>query len=636
MGGPVGQRQRGRRPGAGPVGGARLMWFQGAVSDEDRLDRRGARQVLRRSGEFLRPYRRLVVAAGVLVVIWTLTVLAGPALVRYAIDHGLRPGDAAELNKAVAAYVVVAIVSYGVYRAQILVVARVGEGFLRDLRVRVFDHLQSLSMSFYDREKAGVLVSRMTSDVDSLAELIQMGLLAFLSNGLLLVLSVAVLLAMSWQLALLCLVSLPLVILASVKFQRDSNRAYLTVRDRIGHNLSTLQEGITGVRVIQAFGREEVEVDRFSQSNRALFDAHMASVRISVWYLPIIEFAGIATTALVVGVGGLMVDRDALTLGTVAAFVLYLSNLFEPVQQLSQLFNTLQSAGAGLQKLYALLDTRSELPQRPGAVDLPGRGELRVEGVSFAYGARPAEGEAPDGEAGGRTGQAPHLVLRDVDLVVTPGEKLALVGPTGAGKSTLAKLCARLYDPGDGRVTFGGVDLRAATLGSLRERIVVVPQEGFLFSGTIRDNVRLARAGATDAEVERAMAAVGVLERFAALPEGLDTEVRERGSRLSAGERQLVSLARAALVDPAVLVLDEATSSLDPGTEALVEAAVDRLMAGRTVLVIAHRLSTAERADRVAVVADGRILEIGPHPELVELGGAYAALYRAWAGSHAG
>jgi ATP-binding cassette subfamily B protein len=300
-----------------------------------------------------------------------------------------------------------------------------------------------------------------------------------------------------------------------------------------------------------------------------------------------------------------------LTIGTVAFFVLTLSNLFEPVQQLSQMFNMVQSAGAGLHKLYELLDTGVEVAERPGAVDLPDAGDVEVRAVSFAYGDGPR-------------------VLRDVTLSIPAGSRLALVGPTGAGKSTLAKLVARLYDPTEGRVTFGGVDLRDATLSSLRGRIVVIPQEGFLFNATIRDNVRLARAGATDAEVDDALRAVDAYERFAGLPEGLDTEVRERGSRLSAGEKQLVSLARAALADPAVLVLDEATSSLDPGTEALVEAAVDRLLEGRTVVVIAHRLSTSERADMVGVVDGGELVELGPHADLVTRGGAYSRLYATW------
>jgi ATP-binding cassette subfamily B protein len=587
------------------------MWMQGGVSDEDRLDRREAGRVLRRTAGMLRPQRRRVAAALGMVVLWTGTVLAGPYLVKFGIDKGITERDAGNLDLAVAGYVVVAILAYVTYRIQITLISLVGEDFLRSLRIRVFEHLQRLSMPFYDRSKAGVLVSRMTSDVDSLSELVQMGLTMFVSNALLLGVSLIVLTIVSWQLMLVCAIALPPVILASVKFQRDSNAAYLDVRDRIGTTLSHLQEGIAGVRVVQAFAREEVEVDRFQRGNRELYDSHMRSVRISAWYLPVIELAGWGTTALTLGFGGWMVHEGVLTVGTVAFFVLALSNLFEPVQQLSQLFNMVQSAGAGLQKLYELLDTPVDVSERPGAVDLPEAGDIDVEGVSFAYGDGPP-------------------VLHDVSLHIAAGSRLALVGPTGAGKSTLAKLVARLYDPTEGTVRFGGVDVRNATMASLRSRIVVIPQEGFLFNGTIRDNVRLAREGATDPEVDAALRAVNAYDRFASLPEGLDTEVRERGSRLSAGEKQLVSLARAALADPALLVLDEATSSLDPGTEALVEGAVDRLLEGRTVVVIAHRLSTSERADVVGVVDGGELVELGTHADLVASGGAYARLYETW------
>jgi ATP-binding cassette subfamily B protein len=407
------------------------------------------------------------------------------------------------------------------------------------------------------------------------------------------------------------LIPVPFVVVASIKFQRDSNEAYLTVRDRIGLTLSSLQEGISGVRVIQAYGREDVEIGRFESRNNSLYRAHMKSVFVQAWYLPVIEGAAVGCTALVVALGGKMVVDGTATVGTVAFFVLTLSNLFEPLQQLSQLFNTVQSSGAALQKLFELLDTPVELEERPDAVPLPDHGELRVEGLTFSYGSGPP-------------------VLTDVDLVLPIGEKLALVGPTGAGKSTLAKLMARLYDPTAGRVTFGGIDLRDAELTSLRTQITVVPQEGYLFHGTIRDNVRIGRPDATDEEVEAALESLGLLVRFSSQADGLDTEVHERGSSLSAGERQLVSLARAALADPAVLVLDEATSSLDPGTEVLVERALERLVQGRTVIVIAHRLSTAERSDRVGVVADGRLAELGTHAELVGRGGRYAQLYDSW------
>ena len=592
-----------------------MAWMRGAaVADEDKLTAEEARRVMRRAFRMLRPYRVEVLVASTVMVLWTLCTLAGPFLLRYAIDHGLRvePPKVSVLDRAAIAFIFIAVATMFLSRAQILLVTRVGEKFLRDMRVRVFNHLQSMSMGFFDKEQTGRLVARMTSDMDALQELVQQGLVMFVTNGLLLIFSVVVLVALSPLLAVVCLIALPIVIVSSVRFQRRSNKAYLVVRDRIGQTLSTLQEGLSGVRVIQAFGREDVQVRRFSRHNRAQLDANLHATKISAQYFPVIELAGIATTAAVVGLGGILVHRHDVTVGTIAAFVLYLANLFEPVQQLSQLFNLVQSAGAALAKLFGLLDTRSPVQQRVGAVDLPAEGAIEASRVSFSY----------DGVT---------RVLDEVDLTVAVGERLALVGPTGAGKSTLAKLLARLYDPTDGVITYAGVDLRDATLSSLRHRIVVVPQEGYLFGGTILDNVRIGRLEATDEEVAAALRLIGAEQRFAAMAEGLHTEVRERGSRLSAGERQLVSLARAALANPSVLVLDEATSSLDPGTEADVEAAMTALMQGRTVIVIAHRLSTAERADRVAVVDAGGIVELGTHADLVARGGRYAELYSSWA-----
>jgi ATP-binding cassette subfamily B protein len=591
------------------------MWSTYAVSEDDKLDRAQTKQVIRRAARLAAPQRRLGLAALGFVALSTSTTLLGPLLLRYGIDHGIRAGDAGALDLAIGLYVGIAIVAYFGSRQQYVYVNRAGEGFLQSLRLRLFAHIQRQSLAFFDRNQAGVLVSRMTADIESMSELVQWGLLQFVAAAILVVFAIVVLLIMSWQLTLLALLVMPFIVIASIRFQRDSNQAYLTVRELVGENLSALQENIAGVRVIQAYAREPEQNRRFKIINRGLYDAHLHSVKVSTWYFGLVEFCGVLATAIAIGAGGWLAKNGQVSVGTVVGVVLLLSSLFEPVQQLSQLYNTVQSATASLDKMFQILDTEPEIDESPGAVDLPASGALDVDAITFSY----------PGTA------AP--VLRDVTLSVAQGERLALVGPTGAGKSSLAKLMARLYDPDRGTVRFGGIDLRDATLASLRNRIVVVPQEGFLFDGTIADNLRLARPGSTDADLRDALSAIDALDRFDAFPEGLDTEVRERGSRLSAGERQLVSLARAALVDPAVLVLDEATSSLDPGTEALVEHALDRLMRGRTTIVVAHRLSTVQRADRVAVVDHGELVELGTHAELIGQGGRYAALAAAWAKS---
>ena len=592
------------------------------LDDEAKLDRVAAGQVLRRLGRMLRPYRSQIVVATVVLVAQTVCLLAGPALVRMGVDQGLVGKDPAALNRAAIAYLVVAILGLIFGRSVIWLVSRTGERFLRSLRERVFRHLMALSLDFFDREKTGRLVARMTSDIDALQELISTGLVMFVQNFLIFIGAIVVIISMSWELSLGVLIIVPPVLIASRWFRRRSNLAYLEVRERIGENLATLQEGLEGVRVVQAFGRESGWIGRFSRTNESQYEANLETVRISAKYFPFVEFTGVIGISVIVGLGGVFVDNGVVTVGTVLAFVLYLNNLFEPIQQLSQLYNTVQSSGAALNKLFGLLDTEPSVYEKPGAVDLPARGRLTVDAVSFAYGGTT--------DSVGVVHPLGPEVLSGVSITVEPGERVALVGPTGAGKSTLAKLMARFYDPRSGSVSYGDVDLRNATLSSLRRCIVVVPQEGFLFAGTMRDNVRVGRDGATDADVDAAVEALGLTETFAAFPDGLDTEVRERGSRLSAGEKQLVSLARAALADPAVLVLDEATSNLDPGTEHSVERALDRLTVGRTVVVVAHRLSTAARCDRIAVVDEGQLMEVGTHAELLVRGGRYARLFAAW------
>ena len=589
------------------------MWGMSAIEEEDRLDADAAKQVMRRAARMAAPFKRTVLSAIGFTAITTLGLLMGPVIVRYGIDDGIKPADSGTLRTAVIAYIIVVSIAYVSSRQQYIFINRAGEGFLRLLRIRVFGHIQKQSLAFFDRNKSGVLVARMTADIESMAELVQWGLLQFVSAALLLTFSFILLLILSWQLTIVALLVMPVIVIASRKFQRDSNAAYLDVRDNVGSNLSTLQEGITGVRVIQAYAREPEQTRRFEESNRGLFRSHLHSLRVSTWFFGLVEASGVIASALAIGIGGWLVNRGDVTVGTAIAVLLLLAQLFEPVQQLSQLYNTVQSSTAALDKLFGILDTTPDVAD--GELALPASGAVAVSAVGFRY---------PETES---------LVLDDVSITVANGERLAVVGATGSGKSTLAKLMARLYDPTAGTITFGGVDLRDATIGSLRQRVVVVPQEGFLFGGTIADNVRVARADASDDDVRAALDAIGALDRFEQFEEGIHTEVRERGSRLSAGERQLVSLARAALVDPAVLVLDEATSNLDPGTEVIVEHALESLMGSRTTIVVAHRLSTIRRADRIAVIDAGKLAELGTHDELLALGGHYARLASAWASS---
>jgi ATP-binding cassette, subfamily B, bacterial len=589
------------------------MWGMSAIEEEDRLDADAAKQAMRRAARMAAPFKRTVLSAIGFTAMTTLGLLMGPVIVRYGIDDGIKPADSATLRTAVIAYIVVVSIAYVSSRQQYIFINRAGEGFLRLLRIRVFGHIQKQSLAFFDRNKSGVLVARMTADIESMAELVQWGLLQFVSAALLLTFSFILLLVLSWQLTIVALLVMPVIVVASRKFQRDSNAAYLDVRDNVGSNLSTLQEGITGVRVIQAYAREPEQTRRFEESNRGLFRSHLYSLRVSTWFFGLVEASGVIASALAIGIGGWLVNRGDVTVGTAIAVLLLLAQLFEPVQQLSQLYNTVQSSTAALDKLFGILDTTPDVLD--GELALPASGAVVVSAVGFRY---------PETKS---------LVLDDVSITVANGERLAVVGATGSGKSTLAKLMARLYDPTAGTITFGGVDLRDATIDSLRQRVVVVPQEGFLFGGTIADNVRVARADASDNDVRAALDAIGALDRFEQFEEGIHTEVRERGSRLSAGERQLVSLARAALVDPAVLVLDEATSNLDPGTEVIVEHALESLMGSRTTIVVAHRLSTIRRADRIAVIDAGKLAELGTHDELLALGGHYARLAHAWAAS---
>jgi ATP-binding cassette, subfamily B, bacterial len=552
------------------------------------------------------------------------TTLAGPAIVGYLINNGLMLHHSMRIVTICGiAYLAVSAAYFVLTRLQTLQVSGIGESFLNDLRKRVFSHMLAQPLAFFETESSGQLLSRMTADIDVLESLVQSGLSSFVTSVGLFITVMVVLAVMSPLLWAVVVVSLVPVVISAAHYRVNSTRAYSRVRDLIGDALASLDESLAGVRVVQAFRQEDATIERFKQVNATQLEGELATVRLSSRFFPKVEASGVLSAAIVLIAGAFLVQAHLTTVGVVAAFVLYLANLFNAITSLSQLFDLLQSSGAALATVYRLLEVEPAMadPERPAA--LPEQGALELRTVDFAYGASPDDDPETLEE---------RRVLEGVDLRIEAGERLALVGPTGGGKSTLAKLAGRLYDPLSGSVRFGGVDLRKAVLAHIRERIVVLPQEGFLFRGTVLDNVALGRPGATDDEARAAIAKLGLSGWANSLPHGEDTDVGERGSHLSAGERQLVSLARAALTDPAVLIMDEATSSIDPGTERQAEAALAALAAGRTVVVVAHRLTAAERADRVAVVRDGALVEIGSHEELIEADGHYARLFAAWSG----
>jgi ATP-binding cassette subfamily B protein len=560
-------------------------------------------------GPILRPHRPLIVAAGAAMIGATVVTLSTPLLVKIAIDRGIHHHDVHAIDVMALVYVVLVLTRPVLERVIVLCSARAGERFLGDLRIAAYEKLQALSMPFFEETRAGVLVSRLTNDVQTLTTFTRLVLVEVVGSILLFVVSILILVTLSPLLALVMLVSVPLLAWSSLRYGKRSRPAFLALRDRVADTMSSLQEGLTGVRVVQSFGRENDRYDSYRVRSNAQVTAWRRISLVNMGFFPMIAFAQSFALAAVLVVGGYLHRHGRVSIGTIVAFALYLISLFDPIARLGDWFSEFQSGRAALSKIATLLET--PVTVIGGSTPLPAAGELRADDVTFAY------------------GDSPPAVI-GVTLAIEPGEHLALVGATGAGKSTLAKLLVRAYDPHEGAVTYGGVDLRDAPLDNLRKQIVFVPQEGHLFSGTIGDNVRLARPDASDEAIRTALRAIGALERFEALPGGLATDVRSRGVRLSSGERQLVSIARVALVDPAVIVLDEATSSLDPQTEAAVEEALAAISQGRTVITIAHRLSTAERADRVAVMEHGRLIEIASHDELVANDDRYAHLWASW------
>ncbi len=566
---------------------------------------------------FLWPHRRGLTGAFALVVIETIALQAGPLLTQIALDRAIVPGDLTLLLVVAVAYLIAIVVNAMASAARVAYTGRLGEMLMEQLRVRVFTHFQRQSLDFFTSGRVGVLLTRMTSDIDALAALFQDGLVNLAVQALTLIVITVVLTALNPTLALITLlVVVPAMLGLTLWFRSASERGYTRVRERIAEVLSDLSESLAGMRVITATNRRHHNVIHHANVVGGHRDANIYASTVGAVYGPSSEAIGVAGQAVLLLIGGRMVLQGSLTVGELFAFLLYLTAFFAPIQQLVQLYTSYQQGQAALAKLRDLLGTEPEVAERPDAVDLPPiEGRIALEAVSFSY-----DGRLDDG----------GLALREVDLVVEPGETLAIVGPTGAGKSTAAKLISRFYDPTAGRITIDGHDVAGVTLHSLRSQLGIVPQEPFLFNGTIAANVGFARPEASDDEVRQACESVGLGQLLERLPDGIDSPVHERGASLSSGERQLLALARAFLARPRVLILDEATSNLDLASETLIERALDRVLEGRTAVIIAHRLATAMRADRIAVIDGGRLTELGRHDELVARGGHYARMYATW------
>ena len=591
--------------------GSHLMEQRGAEVDDWTW-----RTTRRRFGtlwRLTRPYRGRTGLSVISLLTATATALAPPYLAKYALDDAVNGHTGTKLVLVVAIFIAAGLANWGMTYVETYLTGWVGERILADLRNQLFEHLQRLSLGFYERNRAGVIISRLTNDVEAIDQLVTDGVTTLVQSTLTLAGTAVLLFVLDWRLALATCAVIPLMSGATLVFRRHSARAYAAVRERLGLVTATLAEDIAGMRVVQAFTREQTAYANFRAVTQRYRDSNMQTVVLNGIYFPSVDLLSTVALAVVLGYGGHLYFAQSISLGTLFAFLLYVQNFFDPVQQLSQLYNTFLSATAALDKIIGLLEQQPEVEDRAGAVDLPASaGHVQFEGVRFAYG----RGDE---------------VLHGLDLDVPAGTTVALVGHTGAGKSTIAKLLARFYEPTAGRITIDGLDLNDVTQRSLRGQLGVVPQEGFLFAGTVADNIAFGKPDAGPDEIVRAAQLVGAHDFILRLEDGYETQLGERGSRLSLGQRQLVAFARALLADPRILILDEATSSVDIGTERKIEEALRVLLADRTAFVIAHRLSTIRDADLIVVLEHGKIVEQGSHEQLLERRGLYTSLYGDWA-----
>jgi ATP-binding cassette subfamily B protein len=582
--------------------------FHGAdLADEDMkaIDPRVVRRLL----AYVLPYKTQFLLGVGLMLMATGAGLMGPWLIRLAVDGYILAGNMSGLTVIAGAYAGLHLLSWAANYGRELLIAQVGQSVIYDLRRDLFAHLQRLTFKYFDGVPAGVLISRVVNDVGAVQELVSGGILMVIADLFTLGGIIALMLSMHWRLALISFATMPVLYVVANGFRVKAGRAYRKVRTQIANVTANLQESISGVRVTQSFAREGANLARFDQTNQENMQANMEAVSLFSLFVPIVEVISAVGTCLVLWYGGRFYIQGGVQAGVIVAFMLYVSRFFGPIRDLTMVYNELQAATAASEKIFQIMDTEPEVFDRPGAIEIPRiEGLVQFENVSFAY-------------------QPDLYVLEEVNLKIPAGARVALVGPTGAGKSTMASLLARFYEPTDGQVLVDGHDTRFVTMRSLRRNLGIVLQDTFLFSGTVKENIRYGRPEATDEEVAAAARAVMAHDFIMRLPQGYETEVHERGSKLSVGQRQLIAFARALLADPRILILDEATSSVDAYTEVLIQRALENLLKDRTAVVIAHRLSTIRSADEIVVLDAGRIVDRGKHDELLARGGLYQHLY---------